>query len=420
MPVRIAAVWGFGLLLGAIVNWATYRLAWNPRAVGPWSGAHPEALPRRWWDRLPILGWWGLAREEPLHGPHYWLRPLAVELGISLGLVILYLFEMDGGVTDWRIRGLGLPDPATLHAQFFGHALLLTFMCAASLIDFDEKIIPDTITVPGTCVGLALAALLPASALPAIQIVGSLEAPVGVTHAHLTLTSPYAWSAWLDQHLGLLLGCACLAGWWYALLPKTIWWRSGWWTGLRYLVASAARHPLSRRLSLLALVLAGGVAVVWWRGGAHWQALLSSLIGMAFGGGMVWAFRIVASAVLRQEALGFGDVTLMGMLGAFLGWQPALLVFFLAPFAGVLIAVGQWLLTRHHEIAYGPYLCLAALGLVVTWPRLWSEVEVYFLLGAWIPVGLLLCLAAMAGMLALWLWIKQRVWGAAAAGRRQH
>ena len=37
--------------------------------------------------------------------------------------------------------------------------------------------------------------------------------------------------------------------------------------------------------------------------------------------------------------MGVGDVTLMGMIGAFLGWQPCLMIFFLAPFFGLLVGV---------------------------------------------------------------------------------
>ena len=54
-----------------------------------------------------------------------------------------------------------------LHAQFFCHAALMTLMLVASLINVDEKTIPDAIVVPGTLLGLAAAALYPWSLLPA-------------------------------------------------------------------------------------------------------------------------------------------------------------------------------------------------------------------------------------------------------------
>jgi hypothetical protein len=75
------------------------------------------------------------------------------------------------------------------------------------------------------------------------------------------------------------------------------------------------------------------------------HALLTALVGMATGGLLVWFFRIVFGWVLAEEANGFGDGTLKAVIGAFLGWQATLIVLFLAPFAAVAIAVGQWLLT---------------------------------------------------------------------------
>ena len=83
---------------------------------------------------------------------------------------------------------------------------------------------------------------------------------------------------------------------------------------------------------------------------------------MAGAGGLVWAVRIIGAIVLRREAMGFGDVTLMAMIGAFLGWQPCLVIFFLAPFAGLVVGVLRLILFRDREIPYGPFLCLAALG----------------------------------------------------------
>ena len=75
------------------------------------------------------------------------------------------------------------------------------------------------------------------------------------------------------------------------------------------------------------------------------NSLYSSFLGMAFGGGLVWAIRIIGTIALQKEAMGFGDVTLHAMIGAFLGWQAALLVFVMAPFAALLVVLIQFIVT---------------------------------------------------------------------------
>ena len=52
-----------------------------------------------------------------------------------------------------------------------------------------------------------------------------------------------------------------------------------------------------------------------------------SAAGLTLGRSGSWSVLVL----LRREAMGFGDVTLMAMIGAFLGWQAAVLTFFLAP-----------------------------------------------------------------------------------------
>ena len=101
----------------------------------------------------------------------------------------------------------------------------------------------------------------------------------------------------------------------------------------------------------------------------NWQGLLTALVGMAAGGGLIWLVRLIGGAALGREAMGFGDVTLMAMIGAFLGWQTCLIVFFLAPLAGVVLGIAQLILRRGSEIPYGPFLCLGALAAIVAWRR---------------------------------------------------
>ena len=59
--------------------------------------------------------------------------------------------------------------------------------------------------------------------------------------------------------------------------------------------------------------------------------------------------------------MGGGDVKLMAMVGAFLGWKLALLAFFIAPFFGAIYGIIEKIRTKDSAIAYGPFLSLGAL-----------------------------------------------------------
>jgi hypothetical protein len=110
---------------------------------------------------------------------------------------------------------------------------------------------------------------------------------------------------------------------------------------------------------------------------------------MAFGGVLVWGVRIVGYLGLHKEAMGFGDVTLMAMIGAYLGWQSTIIVFFLAPFAAVVIALTQFLLTGRRDIPFGPYLCAGALLLVLNFQYLWANWGEHIFGMGWIVPALL-------------------------------
>ena len=100
--------------------------------------------------------------------------------------------------------------------------------------------------------------------------------------------------------------------------------------------------------------------------------------------------------------MGFGDVTLMSMIGAFVGWQAVLIVFFLAPFIGLLIAIAQWIVHGEHEIPYGPFLCLATFGVIVDWPAVWSETSGIFSLGWLLAAMLAGCIVLMGLLLSIY------------------
>jgi len=426
IAVRVTTLRVIGAVFGGQINRAIYGLVLplSPR-ISPWLAADPTAPKRHWSDRLPIVGWWGMRREEKLHGRAFWIRPLLIELACAVGLPWLYLWEIDGGLVP-SPPGVAAGDLAMLHVQFLLHASLIGLMIAATFIDFDVKLIPDEITVPGTLVALVLAAAIPVSRLPILASENPLL-PKVIKHLHVS--SPSSWQSWFDEPRGLYCGLACLLGWCFALLPKVTTLRYGLVKGVRYLVASITRPPRKkpgtievrkRRPFLETAILAGiavlgsaGVIFAWNQGGGHWQSLFSSLIGLAFGGGLIWAVRIVGSSALGKEAMGFGDVTLMAMIGAFLGWQPALMIFFLAPFTAVFIALLQLVVTRRNEIAFGPYLCASTLVLILFWKDIWNGwADEIFRLGSFIPAMVGVCLILMGIMLFGWQLLKERMFEA--------
>ena len=150
------------------------------------------------------------------------------------------------------------------------------------------------------------------------------------------------------------------------------------------------------------------IVLVWWLSGTAWIGLLTALLGMAVSGGLVWIVRLVGTGALGREAMGFGDVTLMMMVGTYVGWQAGVVIFFVAPFAALLIGILQLVLHRDDVIPYGPFLCLGTLAVVVYWPVFWSAgLQGLFGVGWLVPVVLLVCMALLGVILAIWQQIKK-------------
>lgn len=133
------------------------------------------------------------------------------------------------------------------------------------------------------------------------------------------------------------------------------------------------------------------------------HALAWSLSGMAMGAGVTWIARAVSSRVLGQEAMGLGDVTLMAMIGSFLGWQAVLLVFMLAPLAGLSVGLLVRLLSGKTYLPYGPWLSLAAGFVLFRWAWLWQKTRLVF--SDWLSMAALAGIA-LGGFVALLVLIR--------------
>ncbi|TWU04906.1 Type IV leader peptidase family protein [Stieleria varia] len=391
MVLRIAILAVVGAGLGAAANHLIHRWClFNPRPIGPWGVLHPAATRRTALDRVPILGWLGMSRESELHGKGFWVRPMLIELAMAVAVPGLYWFESQ--------TGLLLPgafrNPASL-AQFepwgtqifFGHLLLLTLMVAATFIDFDEQTIPDIITIPGTLLALTLASCSLFWFLPTATFNAAANRVLWYpTTFEIPIPPPDA--KWFSAQ-GLWTGLAIWTLWCFALADRRLILRRGLRKAVEFFFAGLVRYPTWKPLLVMWIVGLIAVRIVWGIGGDAWHGLLSSLVGLAVGGGIVWAIRIVASLAMRVEAMGFGDVTLMAMIGAFLGWQASVIAFFLAPMAAIAIVLVYFIITRESRVPFGPYLCAGALLTIFFWDQVSTH---------WLMPNL-----ALMGPVLLWL-----------------
>jgi leader peptidase (prepilin peptidase) / N-methyltransferase len=328
--------------------WKAWRGVYSPPSHCP-SCQHPI----RPYHNIPIFGWlWLRGRCRDCR---FWIpiRYPAIELFNGVLWVVLYVAIVP---TGWNatvhdsalVTGFSpLPSLAyqqqiwSLHLNYVYLLVLVQAMVVASFIDLDLQIIPDSVTVPSMIFGL----------------LGSLTGvvwllPVWVQDSHFLTT---VWSVqWPET-------------------PVPWWWQQdtpGWIT----------RWPV-------------------------WHGLSVSLAGLLVGGGVVWFFRVVGAWILRREAMGFGDVTLMAMIGCFLGWQAAVMVFFLAPLCAFMAVLASFFRSGQREIPYGPYLSLAALFVIVGWKWLLPLFQPVLMMGPFLPV----LAAAMAALLVALLWMIQTV-----------
>ncbi|MCK4249558.1 MAG: prepilin peptidase [Candidatus Omnitrophica bacterium] len=86
-----------------------------------------------------------------------------------------------------------------------------------------------------------------------------------------------------------------------------------------------------------------------------------SVLGALAGGGSIYLIGVAGTLAFKKESMGGGDVKLMAMLGAFMGWKMVLLTFFIAPFFGSVVGIIMKIKTKAEIMPYGPYLSLAAI-----------------------------------------------------------
>jgi leader peptidase (prepilin peptidase)/N-methyltransferase len=100
---------------------------------------------------------------------------------------------------------------------------------------------------------------------------------------------------------------------------------------------------------------------------------VSSLVGIVVGGGALWAVAEAYYRLRHEEGLGMGDVKMLAMIGAFIGWRLTIVTLMLGSLAGS--AIGLYIIaTRRGDMKYalpfGTFLAIGAAAAVVVGPSL--------------------------------------------------
>ncbi len=399
---QAVVVFLFGTILAAAANYFVDRFGWTPRYRSPWR-RFPEGVvgpKRRWTARIPIVGWLATARlrcEKTVgvaknrtsfdfstlpgwENRWFWLRPLLVE-ALFAALLTWRFGVLTGGVASEAEAGRAL-------AFWSAETILYWLALCMTLVDFDDYIIPDAAVIPGAVVGLTLATIFP------FLTVAPVAWPLDLTGA-ATTNDVFLFAAVLGERCGwdaspgvvrVLVGggiASIWTFWCFALLERRFPARR---LGVRKAAAIFCRRlrrsPLTPILAALwALGLLGIVGVVWSDGSVETLGsiaptggglgvrttfdrapsasggLANAAVGLFVGATIIWAVRIIGRSALGVEAMGFGDVAALGVIGAFIGWQGAVVAFFVAPFFGLIFGFLRRFSNDAPEIPYGPFLC---------------------------------------------------------------
>ncbi len=187
----IGAAACLGALVGSFLNVVIYRLPRGESLVTPGSHCPACDTPIRPWHNLPVLGW-------------LWLRGRCRDCGARISArypLIEAVTALLFAAVVWRFG----PTPSAAIAMVFAAGLV-----AAAGIDFDHRIIPDSISLGGLALGL--------SAVPAIRVLegaapaeawshslagallgGGLLWSVGFVHARLSAAMGRQFPHWPDE-----------------------------------------------------------------------------------------------------------------------------------------------------------------------------------------------------------------------------
>jgi leader peptidase (prepilin peptidase)/N-methyltransferase len=372
-------IFAFGSCIGSFLNVVIYRMPRDKSLVTPPSSCPSCSKHIRFYDNIPLLSWLMLGRKCRYCKAPISVRYFIIELltaVIFLGLFIVY-FHTD-------IRKSVQPFSSKGWLVYLLDIIMLSAFIAASAIDLEHWIIPLAICWLVTVAGFIGSAAGPYVINPAL------------IHAYKLL--PVASAATGSLAVGAALGLAVSFG----LLVSGLLKRS-YDTGehaessqieqkdnsakdaspesTEKITEQNFNHRLEafREIIFLTPIIVCSLATYWIVNKTFSieslnnfptqhpviAGFLGSVWGYFVGCGIVWGIRIFGTLAFGKEAMGLGDVHLMGAAGSVIGPIFVVIAFFIAPFFGLAWAGFQMFFKKIRQIPYGPFLSLGILVVII-------------------------------------------------------
>jgi len=364
-----AFIFAFGCCIGSFLNVVIYRLPREKSLVSPGSACPGCGAPIRFYDNIPLLSWIVLGAKCRKCKTAISIRYFLVELLTGLVFLGLYLLYFHTSIRPgMQVEGAWL--------VYLIHLILLAAFIAGSGIDLELWIIPLSICWLVTVAGLLGSA-----------VAGYIVEPTLVAeHSLLPIASARTGALALGGAVGLAVSLGLLRLGWLKRsyeTPETS-------DAATAAAVEQARSELKagpfgdepefnhrleafREIVFLSPIIICAVAAhalatrpgpiaTWWTGLLAYPAVagfLGSLFGYFIGCAVVWATRVLGTLAFGKEAMGLGDVHLMGAAGAVIGPVMVVIAFFVAPFFGLGWALFQMIFKKIRQIPYGPFLSLA-------------------------------------------------------------
>ena len=353
-------VFAAGACVGSFINLIAWRLPRGQGIIQPESHCGACGRSLAWFENIPVLSCLILRGRCRTCRTSFGFEHVVVELAMGALFFATYIMLYAG---PWRF-------PATEQAWWWTRngpiatlpALIAILICwstlaTVSLIDARTFFVPIRMTAATTIAAFVLwrmQALVPSVAEAFPRGLWGMD----ILPTRLCVAAVVAM-------VGLLMSNVLL---WRGVIPRSV---------IDYeqeiIPASLIRGEMLKEIYFL-LPIIGAFALGYWLGqfeiiqercdGVTFAVYGMCSFGFLVGAALIWFTRILASLAFGREAMGLGDVHILGAAGATLGWKIAVITFFMAPFIALTWLAISGGLNRirgiqSQEIPYGPYLAIA-------------------------------------------------------------